>query len=430
MEYLITLCLVLTETLSAIHFQDAFLCPRGDMRQRRAFSFLGLYLTFLVISFTFPNIHSLKIIAVGVVLFLFSEIFYQGPLWAHFFTTLAFYLLLYGMDMAAIYCNMVIRQTSVQSSFADPVSFLLMSFISKLLLYSFCFFFKKWRDWKRAEKVISLRDWVQFALFPATSLFTLTILTESANQQNISSLWLLLDAIGLVVANIVQLFLLDKLEQENAVRQDNLILQHQLKNEVSNAQALADAYADQRKLTHDFNNHLAALQTLAQAGETAQLEAYLQHLCQNALQNSPAISCGSPIVDAVLNQKYAEACRLDIPMELQIDRVDLLPMEPEDMVVLLSNLLDNALEACQKIGSQKKSIRLKLSVDVETALLAVANTVKEPVVIQNNQIRTTKPDPLGHGYGLRNIQSVLQKYGYSYTLSYEDGWFRFSTVFS
>ena len=135
-------------------------------------------------------------------------------------------------------------------------------------------------------------------------------------------------------------------------------------------------------------------------------------------------------MDAVLNQKYAEACRLDIPMELQIDRVDLLPMEPEDMVVLLSNLLDNALEACQKIGSQKKSIRLKLSVDAETALLAVANTVEEPVMIQNNQIRTTKPDPLGHGYGLRNIQSVLQKYGYSYTLSYEDGWFRFSTVFS
>lgn len=101
-----------------------------------------------------------------------------------------------------------------------------------------------------------------------------------------------------------------------------------------------------------------------------------------------------------------------------------LPFDTSDIVVLLSNLLDNAIEACQRYDKGDKTIHV-MAVAQQDFFISVRNT-SEPVTIINSSIPTTKPEPQLHGFGLANIRLILEKYSGEYTMFYENGWFQFT----
>ena len=96
-------------------------------------------------------------------------------------------------------------------------------------------------------------------------------------------------------------------------------------------------------------------------------------------------------------------------------------------VVILANLLDNAIEACEKLDCNKV-IRLKLVKEKQQMVLSVQNPVAVPVEIKNNDIQTGKGDKKNHGIGLKNIQMVLDKYGGIGRIRCDKGWFYYTAV--
>lgn len=100
-----------------------------------------------------------------------------------------------------------------------------------------------------------------------------------------------------------------------------------------------------------------------------------------------------------------------------------IPFDAVDMVVLLSNLIDNAIEACQKYQGER-IIQITALSD-KAFLFSIRNTTL-PVKIFNNTIATTKSTPEMHGFGLSNIKYILDKYNGDYTMFYENGWFQFT----
>lgn len=93
------------------------------------------------------------------------------------------------------------------------------------------------------------------------------------------------------------------------------------------------------------------------------------------------------------------------------------------MVVLLSNLLDNAIEANRLYRGDKKIYVTALW--KSSFLFSIRNT-SNPVKIENNTIQTTKSDPQLHGFGLSNVKLILEKYDSDFTMVYEDNWFQFT----
>ena len=139
------------------------------------------------------------------------------------------------------------------------------------------------------------------------------------------------------------------------------------------------------------------------------------------------IQDNNPVVDAILNQKYAQACELGIRVDFAINDLAEFPLSNKETVVVLSNLLDNAIEACQ---TQKgtRLIRVKIQCSEEKTILSVMNTIDKAPVMENGLPVTTKADPLAHGYGLQNIVSILADHGACPAILCQDGWFQFSTV--
>lgn len=122
--------------------------------------------------------------------------------------------------------------------------------------------------------------------------------------------------------------------------------------------------------------------------------------------------------------KAAEATRKKINIDFEVNDLSKLPFDASDMVVLLSNLLDNAIEACQQYEKEDKTIHVT-AIAQQAFFISIRNTSK-PVVILNDSIPTTKPEPQLHGFGLVNIHLILEKYHGEHTMFYENGWFQFT----
>ena len=97
------------------------------------------------------------------------------------------------------------------------------------------------------------------------------------------------------------------------------------------------------------------------------------------------------------------------------------------MVSLLSNLLDNAIEACGKLESGRK-IWVKLVREKRQFVLSIRNTVSEPVNIQDDGIPTSKEDKGKHGIGLKNVQMILDKSQGMGMMRYEEECFSYTAV--
>lgn len=97
------------------------------------------------------------------------------------------------------------------------------------------------------------------------------------------------------------------------------------------------------------------------------------------------------------------------------------------MVVILTNVIDNAIEAAEKVTDEiKRKISLKIKVLDEVTFLNIENYTETPVVIRNNKVITSKEDRMKHGYGLLNVSSIVAQYGGFYTISYDAGHSLFS----
>ena len=95
--------------------------------------------------------------------------------------------------------------------------------------------------------------------------------------------------------------------------------------------------------------------------------------------------------------------------------------------ILISNTLDNAIEACEKLPEEDRQIFVQVLLEEDVLFYSVRNR-SLPVNVQPGQLPvTTKIPPALHGYGLQNVQTTLRKYHSLYALTYADGWFGFAT---
>lgn len=134
------------------------------------------------------------------------------------------------------------------------------------------------------------------------------------------------------------------------------------------------------------------------------------------------------IVNAILNTKYQEAISKHIVFVLKVNDLSRIGIDDEDLVVVLANLLNNAIEACKKC-EEKKIIKFKFMVEDELIILSVKNTYNQPLVYDNDEIRNSKTvEPEAHGVGIKNIIRIVEKYEGEYVIQHNKMEFYFSLI--
>ena len=175
---------------------------------------------------------------------------------------------------------------------------------------------------------------------------------------------------------------------------------------------------------HDYKNQLSTIQTLIKNGHIDEALSFTQKLTESIAVEMSAINTNHSVVNAVLNQKYRSMQEKHIAVILKVGDLQEICLEEEEIVILLSNLLDNAIRESEKVlkNTGKAVIHLKLECEEHKLIFAVRNPVTEKVEIENDTIKSKRGDH--HGIGLLNVKAVVDKYGGDMVLSCDENEFK------
>lgn len=233
--------------------------------------------------------------------------------------------------------------------------------------------------------------------------------------------------VGFAAIYLIGFYYMVNLLEKEAQMQKLRLAQERAQNQIRLYQDMKQHYEQQRRRQHDHRNELHCIQGLIEGGKTEEALRYIANLTGNIKQRQLCVNTNHSVVNVMLNQKYVQACDSQITMTMVCNDLSGLTVSEEDLVVLLGNLLDNALEACEKL-EHNRVIQVKMVLEEEQLVLAVRNPAREPVQSKDHRILTSKRDKERHGIGLLNVDDVIRRNGGTSVLKWEDGWFSFTAV--
>lgn len=197
---------------------------------------------------------------------------------------------------------------------------------------------------------------------------------------------------------------LKKTYEESTAEYQNQILTKQV-NEVQNI------YMTMRGWRHDYHNHLQTLKALLKLGQLQETKAYLDSLEGDLDNIHQLIETGNVNLDAILNSKLSLALKDEIEINYKAEVPSVLTVSDIDLCVLIGNLIDNAVEACNKLTEQEgnRFLRLYIGVLKKQLYISVTNGTNELVRKLDEDYITTKRG--NHGHGLKRINKIVEKYG-------------------
>lgn len=258
------------------------------------------------------------------------------------------------------------------------------------------------------------------SFFPGVAVVLNIVLMVTGTQQPATRMTMLL-TFGMSVAVLVHIAIVQMFNDQVVQRQNS---RYRAQLEQQRAEALLDSYTEQRRLTHEFTNHIEALTLLLQQGEYEEAKAYLATVTKIIAAHTTIMNTHNPLLDALLSKKYEEATRKGVMLYFDLPDLRAIPLEKTDLVMVVSNLLNNAIDAAAQADPPEVYFRMRKT--EEELLLSVRNRVREDLDLPDGQLpRSTKKEP-GHGIGLWNVTDVLRKYQGEYAISCRDKWFRFT----
>ncbi len=200
-----------------------------------------------------------------------------------------------------------------------------------------------------------------------------------------------------------------------AERQKHFVEEQQVKAMKKRLEEAENFYGSIRKVRHEMKNHMANIKGLAETGQYGEIEEYVQRMDETMQELEYKYVTGNAVTDVIINDKWRRAEKAGICFEADFQYGGEIPVF--DLGIILNNLLDNAIEACEKLEPGKGFVRLALKRRKQFLLLEVENSFDGIVPIREESSLpvTTKQSALPgiiteHGIGLQNVRDVAERY--------------------
>jgi hypothetical protein len=202
-----------------------------------------------------------------------------------------------------------------------------------------------------------------------------------------------------------------------ATREHNERLETQMINahrasEIEQMHAAYKNHEDILMLRHEIKNQYAYMKNMLVEKQYDKLDQFFSGFENRVLKSLEFIDCGNFTVNSVLNIEQSKAKYYGFSIEQKIAVPSKLPIEDADLCSILTNLIDNAIEACHQAGFSPN--QGKISVEMRLKNKSLFIKVTNPIGEKNKKIalelKTTKRNFFMHGYGIRIIRKIVEKY--------------------
>ncbi len=403
---------------------DIFLKSRFSFKLEKPLSIVGLTGMMLFLAL-FTQLNSRYVIrSIGIIasFFLFSVIFHLGKWQKKLFLCGAFYAVLYCVD----YFSFIILSTFIEHQYLEnDVIQVLLVLLCKTVLFVVVLGMEHFWN-KKMEVQMEGPAWILMICFPVVSLAIMLVMLFSFLGRN-SSLGYLIVSFGIMIMNFVTFEWLKFVSEKDRRWKQICLLQERNEERIRLYHEMSVNYEEQKRILHDYNNQIGCIQGLLKNNQYQEAKKYTEKLADSFPDNIQNVDVNHPILNVVLNQKYRLAERKGISLSFYANDLSDIWLEEQDVVSLLSNLLDNAIEACEKLDGGRE-IWIKLVREKRQFVVSIRNPVLASVDIQDNEIPTSKENKGKHGIGLKNVQMILEKYHGMGMMRNEEGCFSYTAV--
>jgi len=221
--------------------------------------------------------------------------------------------------------------------------------------------------------------------------------------------------LGISLFFIIRYILYKLVDKRIANYQDELMTKHY--NEIENI------YREMRGWKHDYHNHIQLMKAYLELGKYKDMDKYLNDLDKDLTNIDTVLKTGNLMVDAILNSKLSLAMRQDIDINVKATVPEELQVADIDLCVIIGNLMDNAMEAAIKLPNPKdRFIRVYIREMKGQLYISITNSMEGKATKSGLEYISTK---LGknHGFGLKRVDSIVNKYGGFINRQSEEGVF-------
>ena len=400
--WILSFCIMAVEAWGSIYFFDTFL-KKTDVGRLGKCRYVVLYFADMVVALLggYFDLMGIKVMLIILVSITFCTVFYEAGWKQRIFFSGLNYALLFLTDLFFLQIeNMSISQNVV-------LAFLLLP--SKMIWLCLVFIVRKIWKGKNKNGELSHKEWLKFSMIPLLTVASMLLMFFcSSTETKVQTAYLFLSA-GLIFINILVIELMQGILEKEELFRESALAGQKKESQLAHYRDMQAVYERQGRKMHDYKNQIRTMQVLLKKGDMQAATALAEQLTESISVEVAAVSTNHPVVDAVLNQKFHAAREQGVSMTFRVGDMGGLRLNEEETVILLSNLLDNAIHECVKVARRGRNVVIHVKLVQEGGKLIFS--VRNPVV---EKVQVTE------GTGLSNVKAVADKYGGDFAVSCDE----------
>lgn len=307
----------------------------------------------------------------------------------------------------------------LKESTFDSIAILIFIRVFTLIV---AYLINKYTDALKEEYIISKIYCVAFTIV----LFgTLYLFVAQLTNAYITLMQIIVSGIVLMVVNVTMIMIDEKIYnsmiveyRQNTLKQHNEALENQM-------QLIYQSEESIRMLRHDFKNHLMMLSELYNSENVEQISTYISSLLGD-LDRQEVAKSNNFVIDSIINFKLNSIKDSDMEINLDVSVPVTINILAHDLTAIIANLLDNAITASEK--SEEKILDIRINCKVGNLIILMDNSYNGDIIEENGILKTTNAFRSNHGFGLKSVKHILEKYGGDLRTEYTSNMFSVSVV--
>lgn len=349
----------------------------------------------------------ITLLAYGV----YSLLFFEGePHLRVFWATSMIFILVFGNVITAEIPTLLPAVTVEAIQYPSPERFTIqLSYI--VLLFILTGGLILWG--KRVKEIsISTAAWmVALCVLCSAALYLMIDVTFTVSAAGNSTVICLIVTLLIFVLTVSALLLISAVNKREKLYMEAKTEADALRREANYNDELMQVFSSVRQIKHDYASHISTIAGLYHRGKTRELDQYLESYAKEYGDVDYYAVTGDVSIDSLLSSKLMVCKANDIKVELSAFGWGRTALTSAETVSLLGNLMDNAINACKKVDSEKRLISITLR--RKASMLSIN--------ITNSTVGKVQDKALSGGLGLPRIRNIIEKYDGLFRLRPEEG---------